>query len=93
MRFRDIGSSLQAAMDGNGVALARSLLVADALRQRRLVRLAGENEAFACTKSQVARWHDLHDGTAARMAVWLVSSAGREGRGEGVATVADSSSD
>lgn len=78
MRFRDIGSSLQAAMDGNGVALGRSLLVADALRQRRLVRLVGPEEAHACTKSQFARWSDPHDGTAERMAVWLVSFAGRD---------------
>ena len=75
MRFRDIGSSLQAAMDGNGVALGRSLLVADALRQQRLVRLAGSGKAHACSKAQVARWRDPKDETAERMAVWLVSAA------------------
>lgn len=75
IRFRDINSSLQAAVDGNGVALARSLLVADALRQRRLVRLAGPNDAQACSKGQVARWRDPRDRTAERMAAWLVSSA------------------
>ena len=37
---RDIGGALGAALDGNGVALARSLLVADALRRRRLVLVA-----------------------------------------------------
>ncbi|HWK47955.1 MAG TPA: LysR family transcriptional regulator [Stellaceae bacterium] len=78
MRFRDIGSSLQAAMDGNGVTLARSLLVADALRQQRLVRLAGPDEAHACSKTQVARWRDPQDRTAERMGAWLVSSAARE---------------
>jgi LysR family glycine cleavage system transcriptional activator len=87
LRFRDIGSSLQAAMDGNGVALARSLLVADALRQGRLVRLVGQEEAHACTKSQVARWSDPQDQTAERMAAWLVSSAGRDvTTDEGIAT-------
>ncbi len=75
LRFRDIGSSLQAAMDGNGVALARSLLVADALRQQRLMRLTGLGEAQACSNTQVARWRDPHDRTAERMAAWLVSSA------------------
>ena len=75
MRFRDIGSSLQAAMDGNGVALGRSLLVADALRQQRLMRLAGSGEAHACSKAQVARWRDPQDETAERMAAWLVSAA------------------
>ena len=78
MRFRDIGSSLQAAMDGNGVTLARSLLVADALRQHRLVRLAGPDGSYACSKTQVARWRDPQDRTAERMGAWLVSSAARE---------------
>jgi len=78
MRFRDIGSSLQAAMDGNGVALGRSLLVADALRQQRLTRLTGLDEAHACSKTQVARWRDPQDRTAERMAAWLVSSAAQD---------------
>jgi LysR family glycine cleavage system transcriptional activator len=78
LRFRDIGSSLQAAMDGTGVALARSLLVADALRHGRLVRLTEQEEAHACTRSQVARWSDPGDQTAERMAAWLVASAGRD---------------
>lgn len=78
MRFRDIGSSLQAAMDGNGVALGRSLLVADALRHQRLLRLAGSGEAHACSKAQVARWRDPQDRTAERMAAWLVSAAGQD---------------
>lgn len=75
LRFRDIGSSLQAAVDGNGVALGRSLLVADALRQQRLVRLAGPGEAHGCSKRQVARWRDPQDETAEHMAAWLASSA------------------
>jgi LysR family glycine cleavage system transcriptional activator len=78
IRFRDIGSSLQAAVDCNGVALARSLLVADALRQQRLVRLTGLDEAHACSKTQIARWRDPQDRTAKRMAAWLVSSAGQD---------------
>ena len=78
MRFRDIGSSLQAAMDGNGVALARSLLVADALRQHRLMRLTELDEEHACSKAQIARWRDPQDRTAERMAEWLVSLAERD---------------
>jgi LysR family glycine cleavage system transcriptional activator len=77
MRFRDIGSCLQAAVDGNGVALGRSLLVADALSQRHLVRLVSPSEACLCSKAQVARWSDPYDHTAARMAQWLVTSAGQ----------------
>jgi LysR family glycine cleavage system transcriptional activator len=75
LRFPDIGSSLQAALDGNGVALGRSLLVADALRQQRLSRLVGPDEEQACSKAQIARWSDPRDGTARHMAVWLASFA------------------
>ena len=78
MRFRDIGSSLQAAMDGNGVALGRSLLVVDALRQQRLMRVPGQCDARACSKVQVARWGDPRDRTAEGMAAWLVSAARRD---------------
>jgi LysR family glycine cleavage system transcriptional activator len=75
IRFRDINGSLQAAADGNGVALARSLLVADALRQGRLMRLNGPDAAHACSKMQIARWRDPGDQTAAQMAAWLMLSA------------------
>lgn len=77
MRFRDIGSSLQAAVDGNGVALGRSLLVADALARRRLERMVSQDEARLCSKAQIARWSDPYDHTAARMAEWLVVTAGQ----------------
>jgi LysR family glycine cleavage system transcriptional activator len=75
MRFRDISGTLQAAVDGNGVALGRSLLVADALRRRRLRRLGRKSEARLCSKVQIARWRDPTDDDAARMAGWLVSNA------------------
>ncbi len=89
MRFRDIGSSLQAAMDGNGVALGRSLLVADALRRQRLVRLSGPGEVHTCSKAQVARWRDPGDRTAERMADWLASLAAQDVAAEqGIPTVA-----
>lgn len=83
MRFRDIGSCLQAAVDGNGVALGRSLLVADALSQRRLLRLVSPEEARVCSKVQIARWSDPYDATAARMAAWLVATARQEPKAEG----------
>jgi LysR family glycine cleavage system transcriptional activator len=75
MRFRDISGTLQAAVDGNGIALGRSLLVADALRQRRLKRLGRRSEARLCSKVQIARWRDPTDGDAERMANWLVAHA------------------
>ncbi|MFM9924501.1 LysR family transcriptional regulator [Variovorax sp. H27-G14] len=77
IRFRDIGSSLQAAVDGNGAALGRSLLVADALSQRRLVRLVPSSQTRICSKAQIARWRDPYDQTAARMADWLIATAGQ----------------
>lgn len=77
MRFRDIGSSLQAAVDGNGITLGRSLLVADALSQRRLVRLVPPSQTRICSKAQIARWRDPYDQTAVRMAEWLVATAGQ----------------
>lgn len=75
MRFRDISGTLQAAVDGNGVALGRSLLVADALRRRRLKRLGRRSEARLCSKVQIARWRDPTDSDAERMASWLVARA------------------
>jgi LysR family glycine cleavage system transcriptional activator len=78
MRFRDISSALQAAQDSGGVTLARSLLAADALRGRRLVRLVSPDEGRLCSKLQVARWRDPGDHAAARMAAWLVAAARRD---------------
>lgn len=75
LRFRDIGGALQAAADGNGVALARSLLVTDALRRRRLIRLVRRSELRPCLKIQVARWSDPYDTIAAQVASWLVAAA------------------
>jgi LysR family glycine cleavage system transcriptional activator len=75
MRFRDIGGSLQAALNGNGVVLGRSLLVTDAISQQRLVRLVAPGEVRVCSKAQYARWSDPYDHTAARMAAWLVATA------------------
>lgn len=75
MRFRDLGGTLQAAVNGNGVALGRSLLVDDALRRRRLVRLGRKSDARLSSKLQVARWRDPSDADAARMAAWIVGHA------------------
>lgn len=76
MRFRDISAALQAAQDGNGIVLARSLLVADALRRRRLTRLVRRAEIRPSSKIQVARWSDQADAVAPAMAAWLVAAAG-----------------
>ncbi|MGU3466297.1 LysR family transcriptional regulator [Methylobacterium sp. C33D] len=90
IRFRDIGSSLQAAVDGNGVALARSLLAADAVRHRRLIRLTGPKEVHTCSRMQIARWRDPQDRTAEHMSAWLVASAEQAiaGNGQGIGEMA-----
>lgn len=73
--FRDLPGALQSALDGNGAALARSLLVADQVRRGQLVRLGAA--AKPCGSVQVARWDDgAPDGTR-RVAEWLVDEARR----------------
>lgn len=56
LRFADIGLVLSAAVDGAGVALARSLLVHDALRDGRLVVPIAGVAPMPSTKRHVARW-------------------------------------
>lgn len=75
LRFRDIGGALQAAQEGVGIVLARSLFVADALRRRRLTRLVRRGEMRPSSKIQVARWSDRADTVAPAMAAWLVAAA------------------
>jgi len=73
--FRDLPGVLQSAVDGNGVALARSLLVRDAIAAGRLVRLASAEKP--CGKVQVARWPGHAPETARAVAAWLVKEAAR----------------
>lgn len=56
MRFSSIGPALHAAIEGVGIALARSLLVRDALRDGRLVRLLPPEMDMLSTKVHVMRW-------------------------------------
>lgn len=72
--FRDLPGALQSAADGNGAALARSLLVRDAIAARRLVRLGSTEKA--CGKVQVARWPEAAHPVARGVAEWLVRQAG-----------------
>lgn len=74
-RFADLAGSLQAAIDGNGVALARSLLAADALRAGRLCRLPAKPSFRTSTKLQTARWRADADDVAAPVALWLADAA------------------
>ncbi|MBS4048761.1 MAG: LysR family transcriptional regulator [Alphaproteobacteria bacterium] len=56
LRFEEIGLAIAAAMEGGGVALGRSLLVHDALKDGRLVRPLGDGWALPSAKVHLARW-------------------------------------
>ena len=56
LRVNSIGPAIGAALKGTGVALARTLLVADALATRRLVRVLPPEMDLLSTKLHVARW-------------------------------------
>jgi len=73
LRFRELGAALAAAGEGAGVALARSLLVADAIAEGRLVRPLGPRARMASSRVQIARWSpDLTGNSAVRRIVtWI----------------------
>ncbi len=73
--FRDLPGALQSALDGNGAALARSLLVRDAIRAGRLVRLGSVEKPSS--KIQVARWSADAPEAARAVAEWLVTEASK----------------
>jgi LysR family glycine cleavage system transcriptional activator len=56
LRFEEIGLAIAAAVEGGGVALGRSLLVHDALKDGRLVRPLGDGWALPSAKVHMARW-------------------------------------
>jgi LysR family glycine cleavage system transcriptional activator len=77
MRFAELGLVLSAAVDGAGVALARSLLAHDALRDGRLVLPLRGIEPLLSSKRHVARWRrDRADDPDLRAFVsWLTGQA------------------
>jgi LysR family transcriptional regulator, glycine cleavage system transcriptional activator len=56
MRFSSIGPMISAAIEGSGLALARSMLVRDALQDGRLVRVLPPELSMLSTKVHVLRW-------------------------------------
>jgi LysR family transcriptional regulator, glycine cleavage system transcriptional activator len=56
LRFSDSGLLLSAAIDGAGVALSRSLLAHDALRDGKLIVPVTALEPMTSSKKHVARW-------------------------------------
>jgi LysR family glycine cleavage system transcriptional activator len=78
LRFSAIGPAIAAALSGAGVALARSMLVHDALADGRLVRLLPASWDLPCGKAHMVRWPAaLRDDARVRsFAAWLAAQAG-----------------
>lgn len=56
VRFSSIGPVISSAIEGTGLALARSMLVGDALQDGRLVRVLPPELSMPSTKVHVLRW-------------------------------------
>lgn len=56
LRFADVSLVLSAAVEGSGIALTRSLLAHDALRDKRLVLPMAAITPMRSSKKHVARW-------------------------------------
>lgn len=77
LRFADLSLALSAAIDGSGVALARSLLVHDALRDGRLIVPVIGIKPMLSSKLHVARWSSTKkdDPTVKAFVAWLIDEA------------------
>src|SRR5215831_6098961 len=75
LRFEDMSLSVSAAVEGSGIALARSLLAHDALRDERLIVPIADVEPMHSTKKHVARWRrsDVDDPDIKAFVAWIVS--------------------
>jgi LysR family glycine cleavage system transcriptional activator len=79
LRFDTIGLALAAALEGAGVALARSLLVHDALAERRLCRVLPDEWDMLSSKAHFIRWPAVLTGDkrVSRFTNWIVNEAAR----------------
>ena len=77
LRFADSGLLMSAAVNGAGVALARSLLAYDALQRGTLVVPIAEFEPMQSLKKHVARWAEnkQDDPDVDAFVRWLVTEA------------------
>lgn len=78
----DMGLCLTAAVEGAGVAIGRSLLVADAIRDGRLIPALATAPDVLSTKVHIARWSpDLIGDRATQVLVsWLAQAAAETSR-------------
>ena len=77
LRFDNLGTAITAALQGSGVVLARSLLVHDALAEKRLCRVVSPDWDMTSSKAHVIRWPAAltSDRRVARFADWVVREA------------------
>ena len=77
LRFADPGLMMSAAIDGAGVALARSLIAHDALRDGRLVMAVAGIAPMLSMKRHVARWRRAraHDSDIDAFVGWMVAES------------------
>lgn len=77
LRFDNLGTAIAAALQGSGVVLARSLLVHDALAEKRLCRVVSSNWDMTSSKTHIVRWPAAlaNDRRVARFADWIVKEA------------------
>lgn len=79
MRFDTLNLALAAAIEGAGVVLARSLLVHDALAERRLCRVLPPQWDMPSSKAHVVRWQPVLTGDrrVSRFITWIADEADR----------------
>jgi len=79
----DMGLCLTAAVEGAGVAIARSLLVADAISDGRLVPALAAAPEVLSTKVHIARWSPdlIGDRNTQVLVSWLAQAAEETSRG------------
>ena len=76
----DMGLCLTAAVEGAGVAIGRSLLVADAISDRRLVPALANAPYVLSTKVHIARWSPdfIGDRNIQILVSWLAQAAEKQ---------------
>jgi len=87
LRFASIGPAINAALEGAGVALGRTLLVHDAIAEGRLVRLLPPRYDLPSSRIYVIRWASPRqaDPRIGRFVDWLSGQADETRREEEIA--------
>jgi LysR family transcriptional regulator, glycine cleavage system transcriptional activator len=77
MVLGDMGLCLTAAVEGAGIAIARSLLVADAIHDGRLIPALATTPPVLSTKVHIARWSEdrVGDRDTQVLVSWLTQAA------------------